>query len=85
MDVLSLEHYFGKEVETSLRQMFNYFCNHINLGQWTAAKACLIQLESNKKNIDFDYSSVRTEIMKNPELYKLLFTITKLFSNRSNL
>lgn len=72
MDVLSLEHYFGKEVETSLRQLFNYFCNQINLGQWAAAKACLVQLESNKKNFDFDYSSVLNEIIKNPELYRLV-------------
>lgn len=76
MDVLSLEHYFGKEVETSLRQLFNYFCNHVNMGQWAAAKACLLQLESNRKNFDFDYSSVIDEIIKTPELYWFVSVIT---------
>lgn len=73
MDVLSLEHYFGKEVETSLRQLFNYFCNQINLGQWAAAKACLLQLESNRKNFDFDYRSVLNDLIKSPELYKFAY------------
>ena len=29
MDVLSLEHYFGKEIETSIQQLFHYFCNNL--------------------------------------------------------
>lgn len=72
MDVLSLEHYFGKEIETSFRQLFNYFCNNINLGQWKAAKACLKQLSSNKKNFQFDLGSLLAEIVENPEHYMLV-------------
>lgn len=69
MDVLSLEHYFGKEVETSYYQLFNYFCNCINLGQWQMAKACLMQLNSNKKLFKFDFNSLLLEIVQNPQLY----------------
>ena len=28
MDVMLLEHSFGKEIETSLQQLFTYFCNN---------------------------------------------------------
>lgn len=69
MDVLSLEHYFGKEIETSLQQLFNYFCNNIYIGQWQMAKACLKQLDSNKKIFKFDFTSVLLDIIQKPELY----------------
>ena len=58
MDVLSLGHNFGKEIETSLQQLFIYFCNNVNLGQWQAAKACLKQLEENKKIFKFDFDAI---------------------------
>lgn len=69
MDVLSLEHNFGKEIETSIQQLFNYFCNNLNLGQWQAAKACLKQLIIFKKNFQFDLQQVLDDIIQNPQLY----------------
>jgi hypothetical protein len=69
MDVLSLEHHFGKEIETSLQQLFVYFCNNINLGQWQSAKACLKQLDANKKIFKFDFDAILADIIQNPELY----------------
>lgn len=70
MDVLSLEHNFGKEIETSLHQLFIYFCNNINLGQWQAAKACLQQLYANKKNFKLDIETILADLIETPELYK---------------
>jgi hypothetical protein len=70
MDVLSLDHNFGKEIETSLQQLFIHFCNNIKLGQWQAAKACLTQLDANKKSFKFDYDLVILDILQNPEIYK---------------
>lgn len=81
MDVMSLEHNFGKEIETSLHQLFNYFCNNINLGQWQAAKACLKQLELNKNNFKFDLNSVLIDIIENPEFYWL----APFFKRKTNL
>ena len=69
MDVLSLEHHFGKEVETSFHQLFTYFCNNINLGQWQMARACLKQLDANKKLFKTDFRSMLAEIIENPQLY----------------
>jgi hypothetical protein len=69
MDVLSLEHYFGKEIETSIQQLFHYFCNNLNLGQWHAAKACLIQLDACKKNFQFSLNSIINDFIQNPQLY----------------
>lgn len=70
MDVLSIEHYFGKEIETSFQQLFIYFCNNINLGQWQVAKACLKQLDANKKSFKYDLDSVLSDIIENPEVYR---------------
>jgi zinc finger FYVE domain-containing protein 26 len=70
MDVLSIEHYFGKEIETSFQQLFIYFCNNINLGQWQVAKACLKQLDANKKSFKYDFDSVLSDIIDNPEVYR---------------
>ena len=70
MDVMSLEHNFGKEIETSLQQLFVYFCNNINLGQWQAAKACLKQLNANKNMLKFDFDVILADLIDNPELYK---------------
>ena len=69
MDVLSLEHNFGKEIETSINQSFIYFCNNINLGQWQAAKAFLKQLNVNKKSFKFDFDLLLHELIENSELY----------------
>ena len=70
MDVLLLEHNFGKEIETSIRQLFTFFCNNINLGQWQIAKACLKQLHSNKKNLKSDLNEVLNSVVDNPSYYK---------------
>ena len=66
---MALEHHFGKEIETSTQQLFNYFCNHIYLGQWQAAKACLKQLFSSQAYFKFDLSLFVTNLIENPELY----------------
>jgi hypothetical protein len=66
MDVLSIEHNFGKEIETSIQQLFIFFCNNINLGQWQMVKACLKQLHANKKNLKFDLNEALNSIIKNP-------------------
>ena len=70
MDALSIEHNFGREIETSIHQLFNYFCNNINLGQWQIAKACLKQLDANRKNFKFDLNTILMDIIENPELYR---------------
>ena len=70
MDVLSIEHNFGKEIETSIHQLFNYFCNNINLGQWQIAKACLKSLDSNRKNFKFDFNQILMDLIENPEIYR---------------
>ncbi len=64
-----LEHHFGKEVETSLQQLFNYFCNNFCLGQWQAAKACLNQLHAYQTNFKFNLSTLLLDLIENPELY----------------
>ena len=69
MDVLSIEHNFGKEIETSILQLFTYFCNNLQLGQWHAAKACLKQLHAYKKNFQFNLEQVLLDIVENPQLY----------------
>lgn len=69
MDVLSLEHNFGKEIETSIQQLFNYFCNNLQLGQWHPAKACLKQLIAYKKNFQFSLDHVLLDIVDNPSIY----------------
>lgn len=69
MDVLALEHYFGKELETSTHQLFIYFCNNIQLGQWQVAKSCLLQLEQNKKYFKHDFNQILIDIIENPDLY----------------
>lgn len=69
MDVLALEHNFGKEIETSIQQLFSYFCNNLNLGQWQTAKACLRQLNTYKKNFQFDLDSLLVDIIQSPQLY----------------
>jgi hypothetical protein len=66
---MSLEHYFGKEIETSIQQLFNYFCNNFYLGQWSAAKACLKQLHSCQKNFKFDLTSLLLDLIENPHLH----------------
>ncbi len=78
MDVLSLEHNFGKEVETSLQQLFVYFCNNVDLGQWQAAKACLKQLEANKKSFKFDFDVILANLIENTELYKFVYSTLAL-------
>lgn len=72
MDVLSIEHNFGKEIETSIHQLFNYFCNNINLGQWQIAKACLKQLDANRKNFKFDFNQILLDLIETPETYRYL-------------
>jgi hypothetical protein len=67
--IMSLEHYFGKEVETSINQLFVSFCNNISIGQWQLAKACLRQLDANKKSLKFDLNAIMTSIIANPQLY----------------
>jgi hypothetical protein len=69
MDVLSLEHNFGKEIETSIQQLLTFFCNNVSLGQWQLVKACLKQLHSNKKNLKFDLNRMLSGIIENPSLY----------------
>ena len=69
MDLMALEHHFGKEIETSTQQLFNYFCNNIYLGQWQAAKACLKQLFSSQTYFKFDLGLFITDLIENPELY----------------
>jgi hypothetical protein len=71
MDVMLLEHHFGKEIETSIQQLFNYFCNNFYLGQWQAAKACLKQLLACQKNFKFDMNSLLMNLIENPSCYWL--------------
>jgi zinc finger FYVE domain-containing protein 26 len=69
MDVLSLEHNFGREIETSIQQLFTFFCNNISLGQWQLAKACLKQLYLNKKSFKFDLDEIIHDVVANPQVY----------------
>ncbi|RNA16342.1 zinc finger FYVE domain-containing 26-like [Brachionus plicatilis] len=76
MDILTLDHNFGKEIETSANQLFNFFCNNVNLGQWQIAKTCLKQLIQDKKLLFVNFDSVFSSIIKHPENALLNFTFT---------
>ncbi len=69
MNVMLLEHQFGREIETSQKQLFTYFCNNFYLGQWQAAKACLKQLFECQNNFKFDFRSLLLDLIENPEFY----------------
>lgn len=72
MDVMSLEHNFGNEFQTSIKQLFQFFCNNFNLGQWESAKACLDQLISSNEILKFDLNQLLTDIILDPTLYWLV-------------
>ena len=73
MDVMLLEHQFGREIETSQHQLFTYFCNNFYLGQWQMAKACLKQLHSSKTNFKFDLTTLLRDVIENPQKYWYFF------------
>ena len=75
MDVMSLEHNFGNEYQTSIKQLFQFFCNNLNLGQWESAKACLDQLISSQDVLKFDFNQLLTDIILDPTLYWLVFLL----------
>ena len=78
MDVLSLEHQFGNETETSIQKLFIFFCNNIRLGQWQLAKACIKQLEFSKKSFNFNLNDILNDIIDNPTNYKLEYYLLVL-------
>lgn len=69
MNVMLLEHQFGREISTSQHQLFTYFCNNFYLGQWQAAKACLKQLHACQTNFKFDLDSLLLDLIEHPEFY----------------
>lgn len=69
MDVLSLQHEFGDEYQTSIKQLFIFFCNNIHIGQWQQAKAALEQLLVNKECFKFDLNNLLIDIIQNPDAY----------------
>ncbi len=69
MDVLSIEHSFGNEFQASIKQLFKFFCNNINLGQWEAAKACIDQLLANNDVLKFNFNELIVDIILNPPVY----------------
>ena len=69
MDVMSLEHNFGNEFQTSIKHLYQFFCNNLSLGQWESAKACLDQLIINKASLKFDFNQLLIDIILNPTLY----------------
>lgn len=72
MDVMSLEHSFGNEFQTSIKQLFQFFCNNISIGQWELAKACLDQLIVVNKDVinhQIDLNQILIGIILNPTLY----------------
>ncbi len=66
---MSLEHNFGNEFQTSIKQLFQFFCNNLNIGQWELAKSCLDQLMLNNDNFNFDINQLLIDIIVNPTLY----------------
>ncbi len=54
---------FGNEYQTSIKQLFQFFCNNISLGQWESAKACLDQLISSKDVLKLDLNQLLTDII----------------------
>jgi hypothetical protein len=69
MDVMSIEHNFGNEHQTSIKQLFVFFCNNISLGQMDAAKACIEQLISNSAILSVDFNRLLIDIISNPSSY----------------
>lgn len=51
-------HPFGDEEKVSKMQLFVAFCNHLQLGQWELARACILSLNAQKEKFDSSLPAV---------------------------
>ena len=65
-----LEHPFGRENEVSLRQLFNFFCNNLQLGQWELARACIDELHGQRELLQVSVRDKLRSIAENPYGYR---------------
>jgi hypothetical protein len=61
-----LKHPFGRENEVSVQLLFKSFCNHIHLGQWELASACVKELNEQRDILGRDITYVLRQIAQDP-------------------
>ena len=61
-------HPFGRENEVSIQQMLKAFANHVSLGQWELARACINELCQQEESLPEGISvqNILYTIAKNP-------------------
>ncbi|XP_069118425.1 uncharacterized protein [Argopecten irradians] len=57
---------YKEERRYSVKRLFRYFCNNLNLGQWEVARTCLHQLHHESKLIGRNIREILRDIIENP-------------------
>lgn len=61
-----VNHPFGRENEVGLHQLQTSFCNHLYLGQWESARACIGELLEQKQLAKEDILQIVEDCVHNP-------------------
>lgn len=59
-------HPFGRENEVSIHKLWQSFCNHLYLGQWEFARACINELYDQRALLGRDVLAVLKALASNP-------------------
>jgi zinc finger FYVE domain-containing protein 26 len=65
-----ISHPFDRESQLSLEHLFTSFCNHVTLGQWELARACLRGLYEKRKLLNKPLKEILRALIDQPTLVR---------------